>query len=434
MPSSFQEDSNVVCKICRRQISRYTCPECNIPYCSSTCFKSPAHANCSESFYKKQIESDVRSDSKSKSAEERLKMMEILKRFEEDNLEQAVGDDKEDEDEDEDDLEKRFAGIDIASTSPNTLWSLLSQSERDEFVRSLQDPSSNLSQELLLSEELQRELVPRPWWESASEDIPVHSDALIRNAGQSGNDIFYENTYLPELIDIPSTMVKPLPSGPPLIYNLCAICIAYAFVTRRLATSPLAPINANSQSFQDIEEAKRLLAHLVPFLMDRKSTVLHTTVSAAIDDIWSRLDKSTISSSTFAVLMRDTATLLRPLPVSLISSTSGSSTSTTDIASHPNRTTIYVLSDLSRIFTIHLHGMTRNLHPHIAHKIIFYAAHVLSTPPIVLRSLADDLAARARDSVEAMQFSSGVTGKAETMDTISNLHSTDSESKLIQEI
>ncbi|KAJ3992141.1 hypothetical protein F5050DRAFT_1801854 [Lentinula boryana] len=406
MPSSFQEDSNVVCKICRRQISRYTCPECNIPYCSSTCFKSPAHANCSESFYKKQIESDVRSDSMSKSAEERLKMMEILKRFEEDNLEQAVGDDKEDEDEDEDDLEKRFAGIDIASTSPNTLWSLLSQSERDEFVRSLQDPSSNLSQELLLSEELQRELVLRPWWESASEGIPVHGDPLIRDAGQSGSGIFYGNTHLPELIDIPSTMVKPLPSGPPLIYNLCAICIAYAFVTRRLATSPLAPINADSPSSQDIEEAKRLLAHLVPFLMDRKSTVLHTTVSAAIDDIWSRLDKacSTILSSTFTVLMRDAATLLRPLPVGAISSTSGSSTSTIDITSHPNRTTIYVLSDLSRIFTTHLHGMTRNPHPHIAHKFIFYAAHVLSTPPIVLRSLADDLAARARESAEAMQI------------------------------
>ncbi|KAJ4483711.1 hypothetical protein J3R30DRAFT_3450995, partial [Lentinula aciculospora] len=191
MLSSIQQDSNIVCTICRRQISRYTCPECNLMYCSSTCFKSPAHTNCSEGFYKKQIEEDVRSQP-SKSAEERLRMIEILKRFEEDDIGQIDS-----EDEEEEDFERRFAGID-ASTSPNTLWSLLTESERDKFSKAIQDPSGNFAQEL------QNQLIREPWWEAEFGSV---AESL-------------------ELIDIPPTMVRPLPNGPLLIYNLCAIWCA----------------------------------------------------------------------------------------------------------------------------------------------------------------------------------------------------------------
>ncbi|GAV98705.1 zinc finger hit domain-containing protein 2-like [Lentinula edodes] len=351
MPSSVQQDSNIVCKICRRQISRYTCPECNLAYCSSTCFKSPAHTNCSQAFYKKQIEADVRSESSSKSAEERLKMMEILKRFEENNMEQdeLVGED-EDNSEGEDNFERRFSAIDIASASPDALWNF----------SSARNYRTNL----------------------------------------------HKNR---ELIDIPTTMVKPLPIGPPLIYNLCAVCIAYAFVTRRLATSPLSTLSYTIHS-QDSEEVKHLLAQLVPFVMDRKSKVLHTSLSTAIDDVWSRFDKSAISSSTFTVLMRDTATLVRPLPIGIISSpdpssysTSASSNSRTtvvDLTSHPNRPLVYVLSDLHRLFANQNPNQKSN-YTHVAHKLLFYAAHALSTPPLVLRSLADDLAFRAKEAEKA---------------------------------
>ncbi|KAJ3918659.1 hypothetical protein F5877DRAFT_78810 [Lentinula edodes] len=391
MPSSVQQDSNI--------ISRYTCPECNLAYCSSTCYKSPAHTNCSQAFYKKQIEADVRSESSSKSVEERLKMMEILKRFEENNMEQdeLVGEDEENS-EGEDDLERRFSAIDIASASPDALWSLLSQVERDKFIEAIQDPSSNLAQELLLSQELQNELAQEPWWEMSS---------ITHDADDNPDDTRYGRT--PELIDIPTTMVKPLPIGPPLIYNLCAVCVAYAFVTRRLATSPLSTLSYTIHS-QDSEEVKHLLAQLVPFVMDRKSKVLHTSLSTAIDDVWSRFDKSAISSSTFTVLMRDTATLVRPLPIGIISSpdpssysTSASSNSRTtvvDITSHPNRPLVYVLSDLHRLFANQNPNQKSN-YTHVAHKLLFYAAHALSTPPLVLRSLADDLAFRAKEAEKA---------------------------------
>jgi len=191
----------------------------------------------------------------------------------------------------------------------------------------------------------------------------------------------------PELMDIPSAMVKPLPSGPPLIYNLCSICIAYAFITRRLATSPLSSLDPNNS---DYDEAKQLLGQLVPFLLDRKSTVLHTNVSDAITDIWSKFDKSTLSTSTFPVLMRDTSTLLRPVAVvPLIHNEVDES--------HPNRNPIlYVLSDLHQLFQPRSQAPSSK-HSPVAQKLVFYAAHVLSTPSLVLRSLADDLVVRGRE-------------------------------------
>lgn len=37
--SGFFSKSNL-CSSCRRQIAKYTCPKCNLPYCSLACFRS----------------------------------------------------------------------------------------------------------------------------------------------------------------------------------------------------------------------------------------------------------------------------------------------------------------------------------------------------------------------------------------------------------
>ena len=41
-------------------ISRYTCPKCNAPYCSKDCYNSQSHVICSEDFYKGLIQNEVR--------------------------------------------------------------------------------------------------------------------------------------------------------------------------------------------------------------------------------------------------------------------------------------------------------------------------------------------------------------------------------------
>ncbi|KAG7443578.1 uncharacterized protein BT62DRAFT_874863, partial [Guyanagaster necrorhizus] len=135
---------------CRRQLSKYTCPTCNLPYCSLTCFRSPAHGDCSETFYKNEIQRDVGADQNLK-AEERIKMMEMLKRFE-------AMENKEDED-GVDGLAERFEGIDLDNT--DELWSRLTPAERTKFLNAVADPSSELARSLLASEEYERS----PWWE-----------------------------------------------------------------------------------------------------------------------------------------------------------------------------------------------------------------------------------------------------------------------------
>ncbi|KAI6033421.1 hypothetical protein BKA83DRAFT_4035984, partial [Pisolithus microcarpus] len=53
---------------------------CNVPYCSLACFPSETHAQCSETFYRKEITSEGGLDS-AKTTEEREKILGFLKRL-----------------------------------------------------------------------------------------------------------------------------------------------------------------------------------------------------------------------------------------------------------------------------------------------------------------------------------------------------------------
>lgn len=61
--------------------------------------------------------------------------------------------------------------------------------------------------------------------------------------------------------------------------------IAYAYVTRHLATSPLESIPRGDPEHA---EARRTISQLVPFLTDRKSTTVHPSLSSAVTALWSR--------------------------------------------------------------------------------------------------------------------------------------------------
>lgn len=83
------------------------------------------HGECSESFYKKEIESGIKTEA-SKTAEERMKMLELLKKFEEESPSlEDLEDEDEDSDEDEDELSRRMRGLDIGArsyTQPGDLY------------------------------------------------------------------------------------------------------------------------------------------------------------------------------------------------------------------------------------------------------------------------------------------------------------------------
>lgn len=72
----------------------------------------------------------------------------------------------------------------------------------------LRDPNSELAQQLLSSEELEKSR-RKPWWEESDIEDEEDTNHLSKTR--------------PEVILIPSSMVKPVPTSPPLVYNVCAI-------------------------------------------------------------------------------------------------------------------------------------------------------------------------------------------------------------------
>lgn len=361
--NSAEGSSKVLCGICRRQFSRYTCPGCNVSYCSLTCFRSEAHSQCSEAFYRKEIQTSIETKS-SKTHEEREKMLELLKRLEEQTQEEDSNllRDQDESDSDSNDLVSRFAGVDISSASSDELLRLMTKEEIDRFFNALRDPTSQLAQRLLSSEELQS-VKQEPWWEASLE------------GSLSGSKRYGSK---PALMEVPLNLVKRQASSPPLIYNICAVLVAYAFATRHLSISPLSSAENDAP---DEAEARRIISQVVPFLVARQSQVLYSTLSSAVTDVWSRFDPGIAGAESLSVLLHDLSIIARPRLVVTASSDNSS------LSDHPSVTLLAALSDLSCLFAPRSIGVPS----HIQMKLGFYAAQVLSTPQLVLRALANEL-------------------------------------------
>lgn len=77
-------------------------------------------------------------------------------------------------------------------------------------MKILQNPSSDLAQQLLASEELESEQV-EPWWEAPSIQDQMELEPFKRYGS------------VPEIMPMPSTLSKVPVTGSPLIYNICAV-------------------------------------------------------------------------------------------------------------------------------------------------------------------------------------------------------------------
>lgn len=89
---------------------------------------------------------------------------------------------------------------------------MLTKEERSRFMNAFDDPNSALALQLLSSEQLEKDSQD-PWWE-ASELIEDENESSTfgRRTGPR-----------PEIMDIPVTMIRAVPTGHPLVYNMCAI-------------------------------------------------------------------------------------------------------------------------------------------------------------------------------------------------------------------
>ena len=166
-------------------------------------------------------------------------MMDLLKRFEEDSLDDgfANGDDEEEGGGagDDDDLERRLEGINlgefsyalglaslnqrlgmVGSASADNIWAVLTPEERARFTRAVQDPASELAKTLLSSPGI-ADHIPTPWWEAPSTSSTPHPYVPASRPAQP-----------PDVMALPEALLAtPAPSPPaptfPLAYNLVAI-------------------------------------------------------------------------------------------------------------------------------------------------------------------------------------------------------------------
>lgn len=121
------------CPAGEAQPARYTCPRCNVPYCSLRCYR--AHGTCAEDFYRDQVLGELRGRSASPS-----RLASALRRLREQR-------------ETEDDPEDAGLRPGPAPGGLSGLWELLAPAEKAAFER------------LLSRGEAGRLLPPwRPWW------------------------------------------------------------------------------------------------------------------------------------------------------------------------------------------------------------------------------------------------------------------------------
>ncbi|XP_011640617.1 zinc finger HIT domain-containing protein 2 isoform X2 [Pogonomyrmex barbatus] len=221
MESPSTSSATNLCELCNKRTRLYTCPRCGIGYCEAKCYKSNAHMDCSESFYRQCVEDELKSQENDPVV--RQKMIEILKRVheadQEDNIlkenldeESSSGEDCSLDSDDEQellDLETRLQNVNFED--PNELWSALSEAEKQEF-------------EALIKNGEAEKLLPKwvPWWTHHVEEKLIQS--IEEDIKDTYNDLKY-----PALVDVP--LFKELQKASPCIhFNVTNVIHAYAYI------------------------------------------------------------------------------------------------------------------------------------------------------------------------------------------------------------
>ncbi|XP_064386881.1 zinc finger HIT domain-containing protein 2-like [Halichondria panicea] len=198
-----ESDSRQFCNICLVESFKYTCPRCNIRYCSINCYKSERHLQCSELFYKECVMRDLKNSERS--PEDKQRMMELLQRFEAENATQLQGAES-----DTPSLEERLAGLDIDCTEGELVWQRLTAQEKREFNDMIK---SGAAGDLLDAY--------TPWWEASSKVTPVESDSDITVRSRPA---------LPTDLPLLSSTVKTV--SPCVKYTVLNVLYAYAYTVR----------------------------------------------------------------------------------------------------------------------------------------------------------------------------------------------------------
>ncbi|KAG9076096.1 hypothetical protein FS749_012163 [Ceratobasidium sp. UAMH 11750] len=260
-------------------------------------------------------------------------MLGLLKRFEE----EAAGDD--DREENTDDIASRLQGIDIDTADHDTLWGLLTEGEKQKFLQTVADPTSEESKQILDAEEL----TEKPWW--VSEVVSEGKAPAIR--------------------PVPQNMLESSQFNPMLLFNVFHLSLSYAHTVRTFGVSTLHPVGHQSPpSQEEAEELINILFPLSPFFMDRKSTVVFTSVDSVVKDWISPLPEPP-PPAFIRLLLADSKTLFQAKPVV-------DTTENTQNQAHAS--CMRFLSDILSLVD------SSKKHAHISLKLTFYLTLIARLP------------------------------------------------------
>ncbi|TPX62276.1 hypothetical protein PhCBS80983_g00570 [Powellomyces hirtus] len=298
----LKEGEERICRICHKQFASYTCPRCNLQYCSVACYKSEKHAACTESFYKDNIVAEL--GGQRASSGERERMLSMLRKFEADNDESAGNDE---EDDTIPDLAERLENIDMADSE--AILSILTPGEREEFEASLREGPDAI-----------RSYVDIwiPWW---AQDKLVQP-SLVQQISPDPSEAHQDHTSLPLILPHIKKLEKVTTKKPDdsIVFNVIELIGAYAFMCRFLNGDWMEdPI----ESARVMWDASRILSSNQPFAF--------SSVAEALASLKFR----TLQHETYGVLPRTTALNLKDI---------------SDILSS-HRYLIAALSDMSRVFS-----------------------------------------------------------------------------------
>ncbi|CAL0314919.1 unnamed protein product [Lupinus luteus] len=215
--SSSLNPARIICHVCQKQFSQYTCPRCNSRYCSLQCYKSHS-LRCTESFMQENVVQELQQMQPDEQTKH--KMLDILKRFHsEEEMDSMDEDSSADSTLSEETLEKVLSGQEISFDD-------LSLEEKKQFHRAI------------AYGELSKMIKPwDPWWSKPS----ARKIRLSREGTQLVQPLSEQELPEDESSDIPRGPEIRLPPlsrlslkepSPLLTVHLVDILYSYCFTLR----------------------------------------------------------------------------------------------------------------------------------------------------------------------------------------------------------
>ncbi|WOL05695.1 zinc finger HIT domain-containing protein 2 [Canna indica] len=218
-PSTSTSELRIICRVCQKQFSQYTCPRCNSRYCSLQCYKRHS-LRCTESFMRENVMEElkqVQPDDESK-----RKMLDILKRFHsEEEMSSAADDDDDDESMlSEEIIQKVLSGQEVKLED-------LSHKEIKQFRRAI------------ASGELSKLIEPwTPWWRKPSArsiSLSPEGCQLVKSLDEQSSTLEDNVNEIPVGPESPLPPLRQLMHGDPsplLAVHVVDVLYSYCFTLR----------------------------------------------------------------------------------------------------------------------------------------------------------------------------------------------------------